>query len=476
MTNSIGGIEQQYSLSTANTSRYTGFDASLNYQLGFAHQKGRLLTLSYKYNYSPDNEFANDLFSQRLHYAEAIAPDYQQYNNSGSKVNTFQLDYEQPFKKLIVEAGAKAIFRINFSAYHVNDLDSVTNNYITDPTQTNDFNYQQNVYSLYNSYQLNMNTWAVKTGLRLEHTSVNADFASTGSTVNQDYNSFIPSISLQRKFKASSINFGFTERIQRPGIGQINPFVNRSNPNFISYGNPNLRPELNHTFELTYSSYSKSSINLGISYAFSGNSIQNVSGLQITNVAGKNDTVTASTYQNLGTNSTLGFSINTMQNITRVLTINVNGQVNHIWLEGAYDGELYKNQGTVGYINVNGSYVFAKTYRFGINAGYFIGNVTLQGKSGHSFYSSPVLSKTFLEKRATIGLAVNNPLSPFQTIRSSTSTPQYYQSSYNQGQFRSFALRFNYRFGKLTSDIKKNAHGIDNDDTKGGAKNSGGNQ
>jgi len=475
MTNSQGVTNQYYYLSNVNNSDFFGFDASVNYQLGFKHQKGRLLTLSYKYNYSPDNELNDNSFSQRINYPQALAPDYQQYNNSGSKVHTFQVDYEHPLKKLTIEAGAKAILRNNFSQYHVDDRDSVTNQYLTNPTQTNDFNYYQDVYSLYNSYQLSLDNWAAKAGLRLEHTTINADFASTGSTVNEDYNNFIPSISLQRKFKFSSINFGFTERIQRPGIYQLNPFVNRSNPNYISFGNPNLRPELNHTFELTYSNFAKNSINIGVSYAFSNNSIQNVSGLQVTTVGGKNDTVTTTSYQNLGSNSTLGLNINTTQNITKHLTINLNGQLNQVWLQGAYNGQFYKNRGIVGNAFTNIGYTFSKGYRFGFNAGYFSGNVTLQGKSGSGTYSSPVISKTFLNKTATIALAVNNPFSEFQTLRSSTTTPQYYTSSFNQGNVRSFAIRFNYRFGKLTSDIKKNVHGIENDDTKGGGKSTGGN-
>jgi hypothetical protein len=35
---------------------------------------------------------------------------------------------------------------------------------------------------------------------------------------------------------------------------------------------------------------------------------------------------------------------------------------------------------------------------------------------------------------------------------------------------RSFNFGFNYRFGKLKAEIKKNQRGIDNDDTKGAEK------
>lgn len=469
MTNALGVTDQFYNLSGMGSNPYVGLDISVNYQLGFAHQKGRLLTFSYKFSSAPDNQNTSNVFSQRLNYPQSLAPDYNQYNADGSNVHTLQLDYVHPHKKLTVEAGAKAILRDNFSNYHVDDRDSVTNRYITNAAQTNDFNYQQDVYGLYNSYQLQLEHWGVKAGLRLEHTMVNADFTSTASTVKENYDNLIPSVSVQRKFETSSFNLGFTERIQRPGIYQLNPFVNRTNPSYISFGNPDLRPEINHTIDLTYSNYAKQSVTIGLSYAFSNNSIQSVSGLQVTNLAGKLDTVTTSTYQNLGSRSRLGGNLNTTINFTKEFSVNLNGVINEVWLTGAYNGALYKNNGLQANLFTNIGYTFGTSgYRLGFSGGYFTGNITLQGKTSSGTYSSPVITKTFLNKMASVGLAVNNPFAKFQTLRSTTTTPQYITSTFNEGNYRSFAIRFNYRFGKLDSDIKKNERPINGDDTGGG--------
>ncbi|MDB5010417.1 MAG: TonB-dependent receptor, partial [Mucilaginibacter sp.] len=474
LTNSSGGTAQYYSLTNIGTGSYLGFDAAVNYQLGFKHQKDRLLTISYKYDYSPNKQLNDNLFSQRINYPLSVFPDYQQYNNAGNKAHTFQLDYVHPLKKITIEAGAKAILRNNFSEYHVDNRDSATNKYITNPAQTNDFNYHQNVISLYNSYQLKLEKWTAKGGLRIEHTNIDANFSSTASFVKQDYNNLIPSISIQRNLKSSSFNFGFTERIRRPGIYQLNPFVDRSNPNFINFGNPNLRPELSHRFELTYSNFAKNSINAGINYAFSNNSIQNVSGLEVNNVGGIKDTVTTTTYQNLGSNRSLGITFNTTQAITKKLTITMNAQLNHIWLKGEYNGQLYKNDGYTGNAYANVGYKFEKGYRFGIDAGYYSGNVVLQGQTSKFIYTSYVFSKEFLNKKATISLVANNPYSKYMTYRSTTNTVDFYQNTFNQNYYRSFAIRFNYKFGKLNSDIKKNQRGINNDDTKSGGKGSTG--
>ena len=458
MLDSNSSIEQKYHLMNAGNSSFEGLDAALNYQLGFKKDKNRLLTLSYKYSYSPNKQFNNNSFSDTINYQQ---PGYKQYNNAGNKEHTVQLDYVHPFKKLTLEAGGKAIIRNNFSDFQTNNYNDTIKDYVLNPSQSNDFNYHQDIYSLYNSYQLKWDKWTAKGGLRLEHTTINADFVSVGSSVDQNYNNLIPSISIQRNFKSSSINFGYTDRISRPGIYQLNPFVDQSNPKFISTGNPDLKPELNHSLELNYSNFAKSSVNIGLGYSFSKNAIQNVTSLQIDNTMNNTgDTVTLTTYQNLGSNSRLGLNFNTNFTIIKDLTVSLNGQAAHVWLKGTYNGQLYHNDGYTGNAFFNAGYKFGAGYRFGIDAGIFSGDVNLQGKSSGFIFTSYVLSKTFLDKKATISLVSNNPYSKFFTFRSHTTTPDFYQSSFNQYPYRTFAIRFNFKFGKLNSDIKRNQRGI----------------
>jgi len=452
-------ITQQYYQNDLANSHYQGFDASLNYQLGFKKSKDQLLTLSYKYSYSPNTQITNNRFSDTINYPQS---NYNQYNNAGTREHTIQLDYAQPLsKKFSIEAGAKAILRNDFSDFQSDTLNNKSNEFELDPTQSNDFTYHQNIYSLYNSYQLKLTKWTAKAGLRLEETTVGADFSSVDTTLKTSYTNLIPSISIQRSLTStSSINFGFTERIQRPNIYELNPFVNRSNPQFITQGNPDLKPELNHVFELNYSSFSKGSINLGLSYSFSNNSIQNVSNLT-------GDNVTYSTYENLGSNSSLGLNVNTNYPITTKLSLSINGQINRVWLKGVYDGSLDKNTGYVGNMFTNVSYKFDDGYRIGTNTGYFSGNVNLQGKTSYFIFNSYVFSKDLLKKSATISFVANNPWSKFWIGNSYTRTTDFYQENNNYNTYRTFAIRLSYKFGKLNSDIKKNQHGIDNDDTKG---------
>ena len=459
---------QSYRLLSDATNSWAGLDASVNYQLGFKKDKNRLLTLSYKYSYSPNTQNVSNTVMDTFNYQ---LPNYQQYNNAGNREHTIQVDYVHPFKKITLEAGGKAILRNNFSNFQTNVYDDSTKDYILNPDQTNDFNYHQDIYSIYNSYQAKWEKWNAKLGLRLEHTTIHANFESEQTTVDQDYNNLIPSVSIQRTLSNSSLTLGYTDRISRPGIYQLNPFVDQSNPKFVNTGNPALQPELNHSFELNYSSFSKNSVNIGLSYRFSNNSIQNVSSLRVdSTVSGIRDTVTYTTYENLGSNSQLGVNFNMNISIIRDLTVSLNGQISHVWLKGTYDGQIYHNDGYTGHAFFNAGYKFGKdkTYRFGIDAGYFSGDVNLQGTTSGYVFTSYVLSKTFLKKKLTISAVANNPYTQYFTFTSKTTTPDFYQSSFNDIPYRTFAIRVNFKFGKLNSDIKRNQRGINNDDTKGG--------
>ncbi len=473
LSNSYDGsntLIQAYRILSDASNDFAGMDASLNYQLGFKKDKNRLLTLSYKYSYSPNTQNIGNTITDTVNF---YLPNYIQYNNAGNKEHTIQVDYVHPFKTVNLEAGAKTILRNNFSNFETSDYNDVTKDYEVNSSLTNDFNYDQNIYSIYNSYSAKWGKWNTKAGLRLEHTTVRADFVSTSSTVDQDYNNLIPSLSVQYNLKSSNISMGYTDRISRPGIYQLNPFVDFSNPNFVNTGNPNLQAEVNHNFEVNYSIFAKNSITAGLSYSFSNNAIQTVTHLQAASSGNVNDTITVTTYENLGTNKNLGLNLNI--NITSVknLSISLNTQLSHVWLKGTYNGNFYTNDGYTGNAFLNSGFKFGKGFRFGFDAGYFSGDVNLQGKTSAYIYNSFSLAKTFLNKRLTLSAVMNNPYNQFFKFTSTTTTPDFYQSTYNEIFYRSFALRINFKFGKLNSDIKKNQRGISNDDKKAGKSSTG---
>ncbi len=458
-------LTQSYRINNNSTSNYNGLDFGVNYQLGFQHNKDRLLTLSYKFSNQPNTSENINTITDRFNYGN---PDYLQQNNAATKEQTIQADYVHPLKNITIEGGLKAILRKSSSDFGNQNFIEATQTYLLDPTTVNNFNYNQDVYSFYNTYQYNLNNWGVKAGFRGEITDITAHFVSQSTDVDRNYNNIIPSISVQRKLKnGMSMTFGFTNRIQRPDIYELNPFVDRTNPKFISTGNPNLKPVLNHSFEFNFSRFSKGSINLGLSYSYSNNSIQSVTKLI--------DTVSYTTNENLGANKNLGFSASVSYPITKKLNININSRISNVWISGYFNGQQYNNKGVQGYTFAYAGYRITDTWRAGINGGFYSANVLLQGKSSSNVFSSISTSKDILKKKGSIFFNVSNPYSKYRTFNSYTRDPAFYQTSTSQNPYRSFNVGFNYRFGKLKAEIKKNQRGIDNDDTKGAAKPATGN-
>lgn len=454
-----GGLTQSYLQNNTSHTRWSGLDAGINYQLGFKSNKDRLLTMSYKYDKSPNS---NDNLIDVLNRYNYAVPSLHQTNATGTREQTFQVDYVHPLKKINIEGGLKAILRKNYSDFETADLDTVNHVYVNDPRSDNTYNYRQNVYSFYNTYQLNLKDWGFKAGLRIENTDVNANFVTEGTPLAQNYTNVIPSVSIQRKFKGWSVNFGFTNRIQRPDISQVNPFVDSLNSKFISTGNPNLRPVLSHAFELNYSKFSNGYINLGISYSFANNTIQNVTKLL--------DTVTYTTYQNVGSDKNLGAHISFNYPITKKLNLNINGNFSYIFLRGYINGQLYSNEGFQGYTFAYAGYKISDTWRAGINGGFYSANVLLQGKSSAYVFTSISTSKDILKKKGSIFINVSNPYARYKTNRSTTTDVNFYRTSASEFPYRSLNIGFSYRFGKLKAEIKKNKRGIENDDIKGGNK------
>ncbi|RYD87163.1 MAG: TonB-dependent receptor, partial [Sphingobacteriales bacterium] len=169
-------LTQSYNTLNNGTTAYKGLDLGLDYQLGFKRSKDQLLTISYKYSNSDGKQF-NDVTSD--HGLGYIQPDYKQYNNSGSKEHTTQLDYVHPTKLVTIEAGGKMIIRNSYSNFNTDTL--VTGGqYITNADQVNNFIYSQDVYSLYNSYQVKFSKYTAKGGLRLERTIIDGSSVSGG--------------------------------------------------------------------------------------------------------------------------------------------------------------------------------------------------------------------------------------------------------------------------------------------------------
>lgn len=463
-----------YSRLNKGQGSWNGYDVGLDYQRSFRKNKEQLFTLSYKFNNS-----GNDSYSDFSINTVGKGIVWSNTRNEGTtKEHTVQADYVQPIGKQTLEVGLKTISRLNSSDYSYANKNPDTDQYIIDPSLTNNFDYRQDILAGYTSFSYKKGDWGLRAGARLEETIVRANFESAGTAADQDYFNLIPSVALSRKLKQmKTLKLAYTQRIQRPGLWFLNPYINRTDPRNIYFGNPNLLAALSHAFDLSYSTMlKKSMINTSLSYNFTNNSIQ-----QFTTLGA--DSIARTTYGNIGQNRRLGLSSNGNLQVAKNLNLNVNASLYYVQLNGflnsRVNGELVprevKNNGFTANVFLYGGYKLPKGFRVSGNIGINSPQVLLQGKSSGYAYNSVSINKSLFKKdKGSINLNISSPFQKNRRFFNELDDLNFYQSSESFYQMRRIGLSFNYRFGKLQGDIARKKRGIKNDDVQGGGSGGGG--
>ncbi|EPR66066.1 TonB-dependent receptor [Cyclobacterium qasimii M12-11B] len=86
--------------------------------------------------------------------------------------------------------------------------------------------------------------------------------------VNKSYLNFTPNVTYSKTMKGNKrINAGYIMGVNPPNIADLQPYKDISNPLYIREGNPDLEPEVTHSFNTGYSMYDPATfINLRVSF------------------------------------------------------------------------------------------------------------------------------------------------------------------------------------------------------------------
>jgi ferric enterobactin receptor len=440
-------IADTSSLSNSN-SRFSAnsTDYSIAYKKTFSKENQELDVL-----YNVSNGRNTNYYTLRQDYLTAGVPATGSIsdNPGEDKETDISVDYTQPVTKdITIETGAKAVIEsLNNSV-----VSEMLNNgaYVPNPSQTYGFQYKSKIFAYYlsSSFGIFNNFITGKAGLRYEHTSSTSDFPNANIP---SYGILAPSFVLSHKLdKTQSIKFSYSYRLERPEYRDLNPFYNISDPHNISTGNPNLRPELGHNFELGYNkSFDKgANIYLAGFYRYNTNDIQSFTTLYPSITIGNSTYTNVSLNQryNIGREATTGINIYGSLPITGKLSVRSNmffaDRITNNPGSPQVSGFTYR-------INLNGSYQFADDLAAEFFVNYRSSQKGIQGTNpAFSFYNFAV-RKQFMNKKASVGLTAANPFNQYVNQRSTTFGSNFDQTNIRQVPFRSFGITLSYKFGKL---------------------------
>jgi ferric enterobactin receptor len=446
-----------YNIDNNNNGGGNGLDAGLNYQIGFKQDKAKLLTLSYRY-FRYRNNSHNDIgFTNRVNFTD---PDYNQDNNGSASEQTAQVDFVKGFKQWTVEAGIKGILRENASDFQSNVFDALIGDFKSVAALSNQYSSTQNIIAAYNTWRYASKKFEVKAGLRLEHTTTDADFISTSSAAHQRYLNLLPSVAINMPLNAASgLNLGFSQRLKRPGINKLNPFVDRSNPNFYSSGNPELSRSIMSDLRLGYSLSKKANLNVSVFYDF-GNKLD----VLVTTLDPATN-ITYSTYRNTGSVVGIGNAISFNYPITKRWDISINTNAMYFEIKGPVDNTISKRSFWTFSSLSSTNYTIDDTWRVGASFAINGRNPTgLQGSTNGFVSPSIYGSKQLIKSKLSLSASISNPFTKYRNIITETRGANFNQTINSQSYFRTVSVSLNYNFGKLKESIRKTKRGINNDD------------
>ena len=454
-----------------NTKDLSGtWDLNLDYMKTLS-KPGQELTVSGQFSRNNrTNDFDADIFQLTTAQMGERLGFQSNDNSSHNQESTIQVDYQTPIKdNQMIEVGGKGIFRQVVS----NIIYSGGGNVNILPNSS--LNYDQNVAAGYFSYTYTTKSrFTIKAGSRYEYTSIDAFQGEQRTDLKLPaYGNLVPSLNLSQTFgKGQTIKLGYNRRLQRPGIQFLNPNVNQSNPTNISFGNPELDPELTDQVELGTSFFRNSLyINVSTFARFTNNSIESI---RTTSPEG----VISTTYGNIGEKKNYGANI--FGNITFFKRWQVGGGVDAYYANLVNKGTNSSNSGVV----VSGRLRTGLTLKkgWGLQAGGFLRGreVQLQGtQAGFRMYDLGV-KKDFTNKRGSIGFGMENFLAPSFKMKTQLESNSFTQNNTNFLYNRGFRVNFSYRLGKMTFVETKTRRkkSISNDDQKsdGGGNDGGGMQ
>ncbi|MBB4801940.1 outer membrane receptor protein involved in Fe transport [Flavobacterium nitrogenifigens] len=262
-------------------------EMAFNYDRKFADDRKSLnASITTSFNFGREN---TDIDTNQYDENETVIGDpflQRTHNYSKENISNAILNYAFPIsEKSMIETGYKGTFRFFNSDFQ--SADFINNEYVVNPLTSNifDFNEQINaLYGLWNSYSGSKENqkWKYNIGLRAEQVSNNGKTENGSDNFSNNYLKLFPSASIQLNLQSDeSVKLGYSKRINRPDLDDLNPFVDITDALNPHGGNPYLKPEIIHIAELSYNKdWDKYSLSGNAFYRNANNTIRQYSILQ----------------------------------------------------------------------------------------------------------------------------------------------------------------------------------------------------
>jgi hypothetical protein len=250
----------------SNNRDNTGFNNDLLFRHRF-HKPGRTFTMGW--NTAVNNSNGNGFNFSPYHFFDSTHTEYK-FDNRQQQNDQATRSFNNTLSASVTEMiDSSMVWELNY-AYTINKSNSDRNTYnydstngffdLVDTVQTNYFENQFTANRLGTNFRVKKEKYDYQFGgavnfATLQNLTTRVDTAKN-TTMRQNYTNFFPNASFNfNPAPRKNLRFNYRGSTRAPSISQLQNVRDESNRLNIRTGNPDLKQEFTHAFNLTYSTF-----------------------------------------------------------------------------------------------------------------------------------------------------------------------------------------------------------------------------
>ncbi len=265
------------------------------------------------------------------------------------------------------------------------------------------FFYRRQIHALYGMVSDKFGPVSLDAGVRAERTIDLMEIEVEGADRHNKYLEFFPSAHLSYEAPGRNIfSLGYSYRVNRPGIWQLEPYITYEDYYTKMIGNPDIRPEYTHSLELGYRK------------TFTGSHTMSVTGfwrdrkgvIDRVRVAYEPG-VTLDSLINAGSSRTAGLELSANIKTARWWSMVLNGSVFHYKFISSYEG--CTDASSIGYAaSMINNFTLGPNSRLQFDANVIGPSVLTQGREEAYCYFDLAYRQRLLKDRLTLSFVAHD--------------------------------------------------------------------
>ena len=325
-------------------------------------------------------------------------------------------------------------FRKSDQIFAINDLLS------------NDFTNEQLVATARAGLSYNFKSkYRLSFGVQAEYTNLQFVFLKgNASDVDNGYWNILPNFTLRKEFsKEMNTTLVYRATIRRPGIGELNPNVDYSDPYNIRFGNPYLEPTLSHNYDCNFS-YVKGKYYINTSLGY--NQLKQVfNSIRTLQAGGKTEV----TWKNISDRRE--YEASAWGGYTFTKKFRMNGSAGYTFNQyGAAEKLIYKyRDGATFYTSLNYNFTPSNLLTFEGTARYN-NFADPQGRSRSNLTVNLGVQRKFLDRRLIVSINIIDPTTQ-QQLQTFVYGANFNLESFSSSNTRNYRLAVSYQLNKVVT-------------------------